>query len=421
MRILFVHQNYPGQYRYLAPALAARGHEVKALGIEENPYAKHQPGVDVLRYRLEIDEAAKRRAANIHPLLQDTQSKIARGEGTAIAAQALKKRGFVPDLICVHPGWGEAIFLKDVWPHARMLCYLEFYYGTQGADLGFDPEFETGDPLRPLRTRTKNIFHLLSAEAMNWGVTPTNWQKSRFPKVWQPYITQIHEGVLTNRIAPDPAAELRLPNGGPTLRVGDEVITYAARNMEPYRGFHRFMRALPAIMAARPKAQVVIVGADKVSYGRKPSQGGSWQDAMLAELAGKLDLSRIHFTGMLPYGDLTRLFQITRAHVYFTYPFVLSWSMLEAMSAGALVIGSRTAPVEEMIQHEHNGLLVDFFDQDALVDTVVHALEKPDHSVAMRQAARQTIVERYDLERVCLPQQIELAERVGRGELTQPF
>lgn len=412
MRILFVHQNFPGQYRHLAPALAARGHEVHAMGITDNPLAAQQPGVTVHRYQFNAPEAL-RQGVGLHPLLQETQTKVIRGEAAALAARQLRDRGLSPDLICVHPGWGESLFLRDIWPDARMLCYLEFYYRMQGSDVGFDPEFPAGNEAQAMRTRTKNIFHLLSLEAMDQGVSPTAWQRSQFPGLFQSRISVIHEGVATDQIKPDPAAEVRLGPTGPTLRAGEEILTFVARNMEPYRGFHSFMRALPAIQAARPNARIVIVGADGVSYGRAPADGGTWRQKLLAEVGARLDLNRIHFTGMVPYGQLIRLFQVSRAHVYLTYPFVLSWSMLEAMSAGALVIGSATAPVEEVIRHGENGLLTDFFDIEALAGTVIRALEKPGDYLAQREAARATIVDRYDLKTICLPAQIALVERIG--------
>lgn len=412
MRILFVHQNYPGQYRYLAPALASRGHEVHAMGITENPLAAQQPGVHIHRYKFNTPEIMLK-GQGLHPLLQETQTKVIRGEAAALAARQLRQQGFVPDLICVHPGWGESLFLKDIWPDARMLCYLEFYYRMRGSDVGFDPEFPAGDEAQAMRTRTKNIFHLLSLEAMDQGVSPTEWQRAQFPAEWQPRISAIHEGVATDQIRPDPAAELRLGPTGPTLRAGEEILTYVARNMEPYRGFHSFMRALPSIQKARPNAQIVIVGADGVSYGRKPTDGGTWRDKMLAEVGSRLDLKRIHFTGMVPYGQLIRLFQVSRAHVYLTYPFVLSWSMLEAMSAGALVIGSRTAPVEEVIRHGENGLLTDFFDTEAMAGTIIRSLEKPGDYTDLRAVARKTIVDRYDLNSICLPAQVALVEKTG--------
>lgn len=210
---------------------------------------------------------------------------------------------------------------------------------------------------------------------------------------------------------------MRLGEAGTILRAGDEVVSFVNRNLEPYRGFHSFMRALPEILAARPRAQIVVVGGDAVSYGRAPRDGGTWRARLLAEVGSRLDLARVHFVGKLPYPTLIKLFQVTAAHVYLTYPFVLSWSMLEAMSAGALVIGSRTAPVEEVVQDGRNGLLVDFFSPVEIAQRVIEVLERPARFLELRMNARQTIVQKYDLLSCCLPAQIALAEGVGSGRV----
>ena len=245
------------------------------------------------------------------------------------------------------------------------------------------------------------------------GIAPTDWQASTFPPALRSMIDVIFDGVDTQRLAPNPTASLTLPDGK-TLRAGDEVLSFVNRNLEPYRGYHTFMRALPAVLAARPKAQVVIVGGDEVSYGTPPAEG-SWKEVILNEVRDGLDLSRVHFLGKVPFAQFSSLMQITRAHAYLTYPFVLSWSMVEAMSAGALVIGSRTAPVEEMIRHGENGILVDFFDVKGWSAALIDALAKPAKYTAIRAAARDGIVKKYDLRSHCLPRQVALVEWIGAG------
>jgi glycosyltransferase involved in cell wall biosynthesis len=158
---------------------------------------------------------------------------------------------------------------------------------------------------------------------------------------------------------------------------------------------------------------VVIVGGDGASYGAEPKEGGSWKQVFLAEVADRLDLDRVHFLGRVPYPTLIALLQLTRAHVYLTYPFVLSWSMLEAMAAGALVLGSRTAPVEEVISDGHNGRLIDFFDIPAWSAAMIAALADPARFAPLRAAARETVVARFDLRRQCLPRMVEFVERHG--------
>ena len=265
----------------------------------------------------------------------------------------------------------------------------------------------------PMQVRARNTAMTLALLDADRGVAPTRWQASRFPDDLRAKIDVIHEGIDTDLLHPSPRAEVRLRRDGVVLRPGDEVITFVNRNLEPHRGYHIFMRALPAILARRPKARVVIVGGDGASYGPPPPGGGSWKQLFLDEVQGSLDMARVHFVGRVAHGTLLQLLQISAAHVYLTYPFVLSWSMLDAMSAGALVIGSRTPPVEEVIKSGRNGVLVDFFDVDGLADAVVDALANPEAYRAMRAAARQTVMERYDLRRVCLPAWMRLLEDVG--------
>jgi glycosyltransferase involved in cell wall biosynthesis len=219
----------------------------------------------------------------------------------------------------------------------------------------------------------------------------------------------IHEGVDSTVARPDPTARLILANESRVeFKAGDEIVTYVARNLEPYRGFPSFMRSLPKILAARPNARVLIVGGDEVSYGARLPQGESYKKRLLAELGDSLDLSRVHFLGKIPYGAFIKVLQVSRVHVYLTYPFVLSWSMLEAMSAGCLIVGSRTQPVQEVLHHGANGLLVDFFSPDEIADRVTAALEDRLAFESLRQNARQTVLDRYDLRSVCLPAHLRL-------------
>jgi glycosyltransferase involved in cell wall biosynthesis len=249
------------------------------------------------------------------------------------------------------------------------------------------------------------VLALLDADR---GVAPTEWQASRFPEPLRSKITVIHEGIDTDLVRPSARAEVRSRRNGLALRSGDEVVTFVSRNLEPHRGYHIFMRALPAILERRPNARAVIVGGDQASYGPPPASGKSWKQVMLDEVRNRLDLSRVHFLGRIPHHALVQLPQVSAAHVYLTYPFVLSWSMLDAMSAGALVIGSHTPPVEEVIEHGKNGILCDFFDTGGIADAVVDALANPERYNALRRAGRRTIEERFDLRRICLPRWLSL-------------
>lgn len=411
VRILFIHQNFPGQFKHLAPELARIGHEVRTLTLAR---PAGLPGISHHGYKV-----SRGTSRGIHPWASEFETKILRGEACARAALELAAQGFRPDVICAHPGWGESLFLREVWPAAKQLHFVEFHYASSGLDVGFDPEFGHPDFEHRCRVHTKNASGLLSLSDMDWGLTPTQWQKSTVPTIFHPRLTVIHDGIDTRRVAPRPDAsfELSLADGSiRVLRPGDEVVTFVNRNLEPSRGYHRFMRALPALLEARPGAQVLIVGGDEVSYGARPAEG-SYKERFLDEVRERIDVSRVHFLGRIPYPRFLSLLQVSAVHVYLTYPFVLSWSMLEAMSAGALVIASRTAPVTEVLEHGRNGLLCDFHDSDGLANLVTDALDHPAEHMHLRQAARQTIISRYDLRDRCLPAQVALVQALANGSL----
>ncbi|QGZ40873.1 glycosyltransferase involved in cell wall biosynthesis [Pseudoduganella flava] len=399
-RILFIHQNFPGQFRYLAPALAADGHDVVALGMTDK--AEPLPGVRYVVHQARVPADARQQA----PQLKDLYSKVLRGESAAAALLRLKQDGFTPDIVFVHPGWGEALYVKDVFPRARMLIYAEYYYQGEGGDSHFDPEFSSAPDLASLqRLRLRNTHLLHAMSAADAGLSPTTFQRDRHPDWFRERISVIHDGIDTERFRPDPNARVSLSSAGITMKPGDEVVTFVSRQLEPYRGYHIFMRALPELQRLRPNARIVIVGSDGVSYGAAPPQGKTWKGIFRDEVAARLDMRRVHFVGRLPHALLTQLMQVSAVYTYLTYPFVLSWSLMEAMSTGCLIVGSRTAPLQEVIRHGENGLLTDFFDHQALAHTVADALERRADLAHLRAAARATIVDRYDLRRHCLPAQ----------------
>lgn len=412
MRILFVHQNFPGQYQHILVALARMGgHSLVGLGIEK-PSQPLPEAVTFVRYSLR-----RGNTPGIHPWALEFESKVIRGEACAAAAFELKQQGFSPDLICAHPGWGEALFLKQIWPDCPLLCYQEFFYRNQGFDLGFDPELQGACDWRSeARTHMKNAYVLNTLEASNWNVTPTGFQLSSFPRHWQGRISAIHDGIDTRRAAPMPdPAPLTLPDGT-ELKRGDPIVTFVNRRLEPYRGCHSFLRSLPDLQRLVPDARVVIVGETKgVSYGAA-CQNGEWKDVFLSEIEGRYDPSRVHFTGPVPYATFLRLLYLSACHVYLTYPFVLSWSLLEAMSCGCAVVGSATAPVQEVIEDGHNGLLVDFFRPADLAAAVADLLINRDRARSLAEKARETILDRYSLER-CVPRQLALMELVASGAI----
>lgn len=403
MRVLFIHQNFPGQYRHLAPALVARGDTVLALGA---PQARGLDGLPLRRYPL------PKEVPPCHPWAADFQTKCVRAEAVARLASQCRDEGFQPDLVVGHPGWGELLAIKDVFPSVPVLHQLEWVYPLTGGDSTFDPEFPLPDATRT-QVRLRRATQFLAFHDLDHAWAPTHWQAASAPALFQDRISVIHEGIDTRAIGPNPAAEVRLQRAGLTLRSGDEVLTFVARNLEPYRGFHTFLRLLPELQRRRPALHVLLVGGDGVSYGKAPAGGGTWRQVLLRELEGQLDLSRLHFVGQVPHAVLHQLFQICRAHAYLTYPFVLSWSLLEAMACGAVVVGSATPPVAEVIEDGRNGHLVDFFDHQAWIDTLERVLADPRGQEELRAQARQTVVARYDLLSHCLPRQLELVDQVA--------
>lgn len=404
--ILFIHQNFPGQFRHIAPALANHGHQVHALAIT----GQATPGVSLHSYR-----PSKGSSTSIHPLASEFETKVIRAEACGQAMLQLKANGLMPDLVIAHPGWGEALFVKDVWKQASLLSFLEFYYATSGTDVGFDPEFSKQGFFEDARLRVKNANNLLSLEISDFGLSPTNWQKQSHPQWTQDRIQVIFDGVDCDILKPNPSVRLNLKRETGesfSLTSKDEIITFVNRNLEPYRGYHSFMRALPKILSARPNARVLIVGGDGVSYGAKAPEGKTWKQIFLDEVKSRIDLERVHFLGNVPYPIFTQLLQLSSCHVYLTYPFVLSWSCIEALSTGCLVIGSDTGPVREVIEHGVNGLLVDFFNYEAIADAVIRSLSDPASFIRMRQNARASAKDNYDLRSVCLPKQLALIESI---------
>ena len=417
MNILFIHQNFPGQFKHLAPALVQQGHAVAALSMKKGPASVWQ-GVRVVPYA-----ASRGSTAGIHPWVADFETKVVRAEACFHAARALQAQGYAPDVVIAHPGWGESLFLKEVWPQARLGVYGEFFYNQHGADVGFDPEFAQADPSDACRLRLKNLNNLLHFEVADAGISPTHWQASTFPEPFRSRIAVIHDGIDTAALAPNPQVRLTLKTQAGhqiTLTRQHEVITFVNRNLEPYRGYHTFMRALPELLRRRPHARVLLVGGNGVSYGTRPDLArhgaSSWKDVFVNAVRGQIpdaDWARVHFLGHVPYQQFVPLLQLSTVHVYLTYPFVLSWSLLEAMSVGCAVIASDTAPLREAIVHGQTGRLFDFFDPQALAQQVVQLLEQPQERERLGANARQFAQAHYDLQTICLPRQLQWVRQLA--------
>ena len=381
MRFLFVHQNFPGQYVHIVRHLTQDQHDVVFLS---------EPNANVLADVRKIAYVSQRASdERIHEHAREFEMAVRRAEAAATAARQLKALGFTPDIIIGHHGWGELLNIQDVFPEVPVLGYFEFFYNLVGQDVDFDPEFPVPEHRLPM-VRAKNAVNLAALSLPGaHGQTPTEWQLNTYPSWGRDRITLLREGVDLVACSPAPRTSRRftLPNGF-KLEPKHKLLTYMSRNLEPYRGFHIFMRALPALQAARPDLHVSIVGNELPGYGALPTDGSTWRETIMREVGEKLDMERVHFLGQVPYETHIALLRRSDAHVYLTYPFVASWSLREAMAVGAPIIGSDTLPVREFITHENTGLLTPFLEPDRLADSVLRLLEDADLARMIRANAR---------------------------------
>jgi glycosyltransferase involved in cell wall biosynthesis len=386
-RFLFVHNNFPAQLGFVAAAMAARGHACRAIA---STTGREIAGVPLLRW------AAKRGTTpNIFPPATRAEADFIRGRAAADAALKLRDDGWAPDVIVGHPGWGETVFLREIFPAAKQVAYAEFYYRSEGADVGFDPEFGPLAMEERFRVHAKNATMAMAFAEADCIVAPTAFQASLLPQAFRGRAKILHEGVDTDRIRPDLKAGLK--RGELVLDRSTPVVTFINRRFEPLRGYHIFMRALPRFMEEVKDAQILLIGSDNSSgYGQPAPKDMTWKARYLDEVKGRIDPARLHFTGTLPHQHMLAALSISRAHVYYTYPFVLSWSLLEAMACECLIVASDTAPVRDAIVPGENGLLLDFFDHDALANALIAACRRPDDFKALRRAARETVLSRFN-------------------------
>lgn len=396
MRILFLHSNFPAQFRHLATKLASYPNNQVIFGTTRHDGSIKGVGKAIYSPSREV-------RPETHHYVQPLEKAVLQGQAVYRIAEGLKKKGFIPDVVYGHSGWGPTLFIKDIFPKATLLCYFEWFYQAHGSDADFDPT----DPLdadAEARIRIKNAPILVDLYSCDRGLSPTHWQRQQFPVEYHSKITVSHDGIDTKYFQPKPGAKLVLPEINLDLSQVKEIVTYVARGMEPYRGFPQFMETVALLQEKRPHCHVVIVGEDRVAYGKRLPDGKTYKQLMLEKLP--LDLSRVHFTGLLPYSQYLQVLQASSVHVYLTRPFVLSWSMLEALSTGCLIVASNTAPVTEVIEDGINGLLVDFFSPQEICDRVEEVLNHPTQMSSIRTKARETILEKYDLEKL-LPQHLE--------------
>ena len=387
--VLFVHNNFPAQFRMLATRLREHGVSCCAIGQD------HAPGLDIVRtarYRLPRGTTPGILEAAVRP-----EADLIRAAGALKAARYLKEEeGWQPEVIVAHPGWGETLHLHRVFPDARQVHFAEFFYHARGFDLGFDPEFNPPTEDSEIKAEAKNMGMALAYARADVIVSPTEFQASSLPAIFRDRARVIHEGVDIETIAPAPASPFELPDGR-VLAPGTPVITHVNNQMEPLRGLHIFARALPRLMAEVPDAHVIVIGQEKKSgYGGIAPDDKTWKQVCFEPVEDRLDLSRLHFLGKVAHDRMHAAMRLSSAHVYYTYPFVLSWSLAEALALGCYVIGSDTAPMHDAIEDGVNGRLLPFFDIEALSEAMIEACRHPERFAAMRAAARKTAVAKFD-------------------------
>jgi glycosyltransferase involved in cell wall biosynthesis len=367
MQILFIHPSFPAQFRYVAPQLAQEGHEVIFITARNQGQL---PGVRKVLY-----QPSRQVNAKTHHYVRSLETSVLHGQAVFRAAQKLQKEGFVPDVIYGHGGSGGMLFMKDLFPNAELVGYFEWFYHAHGSDADFDP----AEPLTvddESRIRLLNAPILLDLAHCDRGICPNNWQKSQFPPEYANKLTVERDRIDTDFFCPNPDARMVLPSRNLDLSNVEEIITYVVRGLEPYRGFPQFMTALSQIQQQRPHCHAVIVGEDRTIYGRPHPSGKTYKQVMLEKL--DLDLSRIHFVGIPPWDEYPTVFQASSVHVHLCRPFLLSWSLLEAIACGCAIVASNTPPVLEVFDDVQNGALVDFFDVGAIVSRIAEVLERGD-------------------------------------------
>jgi len=407
MRVLFLHNNFPAQFKHIAAALAKdKNNQIVGASFDNR---KSLAGVGRVYYK-----AARQASKETHHYLRNAETAVLEGQAVFRSLADLRKKGFVPDLVAGHSGWGCTLFMKDLFPEARLLSYFEWFYHSRNSDVDFFSRGKVSyDDM--CRVRTRNVPIMMDLVNSDWGICPTQFQCSKIPEIFHSKLSVLHDGIDTGFFKPDPTVKLVLPEVKIDLSGADEILTYATRGMEPYRGFPQFMHAVALLQKRRPNLQTVIVGTDRVAYGRKLPEGQTYKKKMLEELKD-LDQKRLHFTGHLSYESYLRVLQCSSVHVYLTIPFVLSWSLLESLATGCAIVAADTDPVREVIQDGKNGLLVDFFSPTQLADRIEELLDNRKRATDLRMAARNTIIEKYALADL-LPKQVQLYEDLAAGRI----
>ena len=368
MKILLIHQNFPGQFRQLAPYLQQRGHELVAICSHQRPLPEG-PTLKVLRY----EEPAKPAEPLPHGTLLWHEG-LERAKRVARLCRQLDQEGWRPDRIAAHCGWGETLGLREVWPEVPQILWPELWLRPEHMGWGNDPLITATEEELQLEQLGRNALTRAALSTADAWVLPTQHQANSLPPEFQDSrLHVIHEGIDTQVACPNPDVSYEVRG----IRIDRSVptITFVNRNLERLRGFDTFMRAIPRIQRNHPTARILIVGDNEGGYGGGHPSGRPLKELMLDELTGQLDLERIHFLGRIPYPSLIGLLQASWVHVYLSYPFILGWSLLEAMACGCSIVGSETMPVAEVIHNGVEGLLVPQNDPERLAKRTLTLLQ----------------------------------------------
>ena len=396
MRILFIHKNFPAQFGALGLWLAAnKGWDVT--------FATQREGVSHNKIRILRFTDHRETTKGIHHYVAGTERAVITGQGFVRLAVQMRRQGYVPDIVVAHSGWGPGIFAKDVWPETLYVPYVEWWYRAPAVDA--TPHDKQGDPLdQAARTRVRNAPSWLDFTSADAVIAPTEFQRSTFPDDLAAKITVLPDGMDTTLHSPGPRDPAMLAEYG--VPEDAEILTYIARGMEPARGFPEMMGALQTLMKSRPRLHAFIVGEDRIAYGARDA--GSWKERLLKEL--DLDTARLHFTGLVSRKRMVEILRAGNVHLYVSAPFVLSWSFLDAMASGALIVAHDTPPVREFMSHEKEGLLTDMYDPAALVAAIGRALDEGPALAPLRDAARAAMLSRMDAESVAYPAKVAFFE-----------
>lgn len=382
MRILFSHASHPAQFRRLIPHLVGQGHDVVFLASSNEWHAPDVQGYRLIPYRPHRSGGGP----HLHPYLRRFESAVLNGQAAFEAARRLRCEGWIPDVVINHVGFGSGLYLSDCFPEARRIGLFEWFYQGDGPDLRYlYPEGLTAD--HQMRLRGWNAQALLELAAVDIAVTPTQWQLAQFPQWMQPRFRVIHEGIDTDRFG-ELARRVGLhprPFSLPAEE-GIEVVTYLSRCFEEYRGFPQAIQALVELQRRRPQVHVLLAGSDEIAYGKPRSDGRTWRQWAIDELP--LDPERTHWLGILQTEQYEQLLACSDLHLYLTVPFVLSWSLLEAMAAGCCIVASATEPVQEVLEDGESGWLVPLMDIQAQADAMDRLLDDPERRLALAGAAQ---------------------------------